>query len=55
MFVAVLVLLIVINLRQVRQDAKEARRRKVLGAPPAAPESIMDITAENVGREPGER
>ena len=55
MFVAVLVLLIVINLRQGHQDAKEAKRRKALGAPTIAPESIMDITTENVGREPSER
>ena len=54
MFVAVLVLLVVINLRQARQDAKESGRRKALGQAPMAPESIMDITAENVGREPAE-
>ena len=54
MFVAVLVLLVVINLRQARQDAKASGRRKALGQAPMAPESIMDITAENVGREPAE-
>lgn len=54
MFVAVLVLLVVINLRQARQDARESGRRKALGRAPMAPESIMDITAENVGREPAE-
>ncbi|MFR6042404.1 MAG: ABC transporter permease [Dysosmobacter welbionis] len=43
MFVAVLVLLVVINLRQARQDAKASGRRKALGQAPMAPESIMDI------------
>ena len=33
---------------------KVQRRRKALGQAPMAPESIMDITAENVGREPAE-
>ena len=55
MFVAVLALLVIINLRQARQDARDSGRRKAPGRAPIAPEHIMDITAENVGREPGER
>ena len=55
MFVAVLALLVIINLRQARQDARDSGRRKAPGRAPITPEHIMDITAENVGREPGER